>query len=468
MEGLIALLVEGIAALVAPLFAAAASLLGALLSLVIELVAWAARLVLGIAASKESSPSPPPPSRSTLPPSPSPPPSRPHPPTSAVMPGSSELAAGGPLPRRRWPRRLLLACIAASTLALGAGAVVEAFFAEEVLAWGVRRWERRSGASMEWQRSSTSLLRGTVELTSARLVSPPGGRTTYALAIAHVRLDVSVLAIIRGELAVEEAAVSGVRGSFASDLDTPGAPSPGRDLLIERLLIEDAQVDLSVTRRGRTLEGPVSVERWETAPMRRRSALFDALFRTQAHGTLLGAPFTIASAPADNGRRTRWTATGLPAELLAAYVGGPLAWIADGTVDVEVDDAWSLDAPKYLRMDWRLRTHRLALVPAEELSGLPARVVSALAPRLAERGGELDLRWQLDADPERFATAQSLDATGVGDLVASALANALAEELGIAPERVREAASGAFRWGRGVIDRWRGRAGKPPQVEPRP
>jgi hypothetical protein len=455
VEGLIAILVDAIGAVIAPLIATAVTGLAWLLGVVLELVWLVIELLLPRLAAKR----------------------RAQPPTGGPQP---------PAPKRRRWRRVVFMSVASLSLLLGlAIGVVELWFSDDVLAYGLRRWQDRTGVELSYRITRCSLLRGRATLEQVHVASPRDPAMSYDLTVARVEVDLSMRALLHGLIEVEDLHVTGVRGRYAADLDAPragiphreraadpGAPRaevPRRDYVIAHGLIEDLAVDVELRRRGRSLAGPLTVERWETAPLRRSTALFDSLFRTQAKGTVLGAPFTIASAPADHGRTTRWSAQGVPADLLAAYLGGPFAWIDAGRIDVDVDDAWSLDAPKYIRMHWRMSGHGLSLVPAEELDGISRRMVAALTPLLERRNGELELSFETTIDPDRFTTAYSLDAAALGEIVSSAATESLARELGWEPEQVRNAAQIIKDLGKQALERWRKKHGdgsKPRPADP--
>jgi hypothetical protein len=360
-------------------------------------------------------------------------------------------------PRGPWPRRLLIAALSLTVLLGLALAVADLCFAERILGWGIARWSRRTGVEVSYAGSRCELVTGTARLDGVHLRSPPGAANAFDLALDRVEVDLGVLALLRGEIGVERVALAGLRGTVDADLDAPRAAAGRRELTIGSFVLDDVRVDFTLHRHGRSLAGPLVIEHLEAAPLRRRWMLFDVLFRSQARGSVWGAPFEIASHPADAGRTTRWRATGLPVDLLAAYAGVPCAWLTDGAVDVDVDDRWSIDPPKYIHMDYQLHGHGLTVVPAEELSGVSAKMDRALAAYLAAKGGELAFAFSLDIDPDRFDGAASLDAVGLWEILAPAVAAGVAKELGWSPEEVERSRRLLTGAAKAMLDHWRKR-----------
>jgi hypothetical protein len=428
MEGLFLILGDLLAGVIAPLLAAAVALLASVLGLVLEGVllgieAWTGRRW-----------------RSTA---------------QAGSVASQPVATKPPGPKGPWRRRALIAALI-GTAAVGLALVIaNAFFAERILGWGIERWSRRSGVAIVYDGARCGLLSGTAHLEHLRLGSPSDVRNAYALTIERVDVDVAVLALLRGAIAVESVEIAGVRGSVAADLDAPRQAGGKRGFTTDRFVLDDARIDFTLTRHGRTISGPLVIARLETAPLRRSWLLFDALFRSQARGSVWGAPFEIASRPVDAGRATTWTARGVPVELLAAYVGGPCAWLRAGRVDIDVDDRWSLDAPKYIHMDYHLVGHALEMQPANELGGLNARLDRAMAAFLAAKDGELDLACALDVDPERFHGAASLDAVGLWEALSPMLGAEIAKELGWTPAEAELARRALAAAARATLEHWR-------------
>ncbi|MBA3685229.1 MAG: hypothetical protein H0W72_08315 [Planctomycetes bacterium] len=418
--------------MIVPLISAALSLLGSLVTLCLELVAWAvtAWFQRGIAR------------------------------RAAAIDAAAPAAAVAAPQRHRWRRPLLITGIA--TLVLTAALVVAGLCCgERILAWGIDRWSRRTGIAVAYDHAQCNVFAGTARLTGLRVRSPDGASDAYDLRLAEVEVDVAVLALLGGRLELDQARVAGVHGTLRADSDPRRAQTPpvrsSREVNIERFTLTDAQVDVTLLRDGRTLSGPLVVEKLQAEPLRRQWVLFDVLFRSQARGSLWCAPFTIASAPSDQGRVTTWTARGVPVDLLAAFVGGPCAWLRAGTVDVDVVDRWSLAQPRMIHMDYRIAGHGLELVSGTEVGGLSGRMVTALSAYLAVKQGELDLAFALDLDRDRFHHALSLDAAGLWDAIAPALAERIAAKVGCDPAEVRAAGRTIKAVAAEALERWRKR-----------
>ncbi len=451
MEALIALLVEVIAALFAGLGSLAHVMTAVVISIGV-LLGDVLSVALAAACARIGRRRPTAPWSSKAPVSPPPPPSR----------------------WRLWHRRILIVSAGLAAAVLMVAMLLVTVFPAAVLAWGIHRVERRTGMTIAYGAAECSFWHGTATLHQIHLVTPPGAKIACDLTIATCALDLHLRQLIwNHDFLADQVSVSAVRGSVVIDGDHPpqqpsnhadaSGPTQGdgtnanapRRFSIAHLALSDVSVDATLRHRGRSTQGTLVIATWDVAPLDRDHALFDLVMCAQGNGSVCGAPFAITSAPVGQGQRTQWQVTGLPVDLLDASFGGPFDWVSGGRIDVDVDNAWNLAAPKYLIMDWRLSGNGLTLVDPDGLSALNARLVAVLAPYLARSGGRLDLGFRLNVDPDNFTGALSFDAAGLSDLMTPIIIEELAHRLGWTTDQVRAVGGTAVDVGKAILDHWR-------------
>ncbi len=411
MEGLIAIFAEVLAALIAPLVSAIGALIAAALTLLLELIAC----VLPTVARRFGRKLP-------------------------------------PFPRAvRW---IAASALVVTALLLSAGLIVQIFFAESVLRWAMDRQQARSGIAITWRSAQINLFTGHARFANLHLARLDHPTLAFDLTCTDADIDLAVLACVRGTAIVECAMIHGVRGELRQVLGSVVAV-PHRTFRIDTLRVDDLELAVALSRSDSVtiLRGPVRIEHFASETLTSNRLLFDVLFRSHANGSVFGAPISIDSGIADHGRWTQWRGTGVPVALMALYVGGPFSLFDAGQIDVDVQDTWNLEQPKYLHFDYRFAAHDLTVAPISELRGLGRMLAPALAEFVRRHDGALDLHATLDVDPDHFANALSLDAR----LLGRALMKPLGTALGLPPEELKTLSASLLKLGQGVLDHWRKR-----------
>jgi len=190
---------------------------------------------------------------------------------------------------------------------------------------------------------------------------------------------------------------------------------PRKSFRLGRLVVREAAVQyVDQTRRHGAVQAQVRVESLVVEPLRSDWAVFDLLFRSRAAGQINGRRFSIATQAIPDGRQTRWQGQGLPMELVAPYLGGPLAWITSGELDVDVADRWQRGDEAEIEMHWLLVLRDIkAEVPADA-SGTVRAVAKPVVAFLNKHSVRLPLEFEVAIDRQRFHFAASPQARRVG------------------------------------------------------
>ena len=128
------------------------------------------------------------------------------------------------------------------------------------------------------------------------------------------------------------------------------------------------------------------------------------LFRSTCQGLIDGQPFTIVNRPADDGEmhETQWVARDLPVYVLGGFATGPLAWLVDGRLDVDVTTRWRPDDnDAELEMHCHLVAHGFAADVPEQLKVLQ-KVVEPTLAALNEANARLPIEFDVTMSKDAF------------------------------------------------------------------
>ena len=387
-------------------------------------------------------------------------------------------------PAARIANVIAVVSLGIAVLAGGALWTINRFYFAEAVQFTFDTLERRTGIGTACERATGSVFTGEVRLETCTTERRVHDASTFALHAELIDMDLDMRSIF-GRARVERARVTGLTGwverdaPAGPDADTDAAATvkPRRAFVVDDLAIQNVDVALS----GRNADGnpyrlDVQVEQLSSQPLRSRLALFDLLFRSNASGTLAGAPFTIATGTRPEGRTTTWRAERVPIAELGAVAGGALAWFAEGTVDVRVDDAWAIrdagtrrkvlaidditvstNSLLQVELDWQLDFAGIRVAAPAGTGRMTALVSQPLTRYVNGLGGEFPLRFQLVVTEEQFAFRQSLAAAGFWRAVGDAIRRWL-EAAGVAvPTLSAEEKAKLKERGKSLLDRLRKR-----------
>jgi len=349
--------------------------------------------------------------------------------------------AGLPGLPRRWRRRLGGALLVLIVLLGTVLVLLNTVLFAPVMRYGMSRIQKRTGVEVTFLSVTGNFFSGAAQLrevTARRHNSPV---SNFELTSPRVALDVDMRSILSATMRLESLSVAKLTGRF----ERVGAPAEGRPrkaFLIDRFALESASIRYRHTDQvgsGLSLE----LSRLHSEPLRSRLAAFDVFFRSNAAGSIEGAPFEIRTEGGGERRSTQWKAERIPVAALRDFVGGPLTWIKEGQVDVDVRDSWRRGSSTEIEMDWRLAFRNVrAEVPAD--AGILTRAVAEPVTRyINAHSSPLVVAFKLVVTEDQFEGAWSLDAAGLARAVAQSVTAELARLADVPPQQIREAARDA-------------------------
>jgi len=442
MEALVLIFAEAVGAALAPLVTLVGMALAGLLGIVVQAcqVIWALvrrRLLRGPSRTERRAPT------AVTP--------------AGAEPGDrrmeSEASDTATRPKRRRGAKILTAAV----ILLVAIAVTLRIAAKPLVDRALAGLEERDGTRITYQDLSIDVLTGRIQMSGVRVERDREDGLACALDVDDAEIDLHVPALLTGHRRLERVACLGVRGEIRYAAD--GEASPGRreggSFVIDEVLLSDIDVAVALLRTGNDLEGRIHIGDWRTAPLRRRMALFDVLYRTNAEGEVFGAPFAITCSGDDSGLTTMWRAENLPLAALATTGQRPLTWLKSGSVDAEVEDQWRVDSPRAIHTDYRLHLRDAEVSLPSEAGPLERRLGAALAELLADRGGELVLAFEFDVDPDRMDGGMSQDADALSLAMFGALIDEVSNDNPALEAEYRALLGTTKAVGKRVLDAWR-------------
>ena len=303
-----------------------------------------------------------------------------------------------------------------------------------------RRAKRKSGIAANFESADGSLFVGRVNLRNATFVRRGHPVSDFDLQVERLDLNADVWKLLAGQTVFEDVKVDGVKGEFVRN-GKRDPTMPRRRFTIEELTVENVSLAVADhSRPQREVSVPVEVNSLQIADFRSTWAAFDMLFRSTCQGLIDGQPFTIINRPVDEGaaHETQWVARDLPVYLLGGFATGPLAWLVDGRLDVDVTTRWRPDdRDPELEMHCHLVAHGFAADVPEELKALQKVVEPALAA-LNESNARLPIEFDVTMSKEAFRGQLSPLSAGLAEVLAQASGKAFANLFPNAAERIGE------------------------------
>lgn len=338
--------------------------------------------------------------------------------------------------------------------------VANSFYFENAVRYVFGKAEQRSGVTTDCDQIDGSLFRGHVDLRECTVRRPSHPLASFDLSVEKLELDISVTSLL-GTAFIEKAQVAGLVGWVSSnrspndETNESTIEKPRRAFEIGTLDISRSSIRLSgINPDGNPFEIPIEIEQVKSQPLRSRLVLFDILFRSNAAGSIAGAPFELTTSVIQDGRETTWRAEQVPVASFGALVGGPLSWFSAGTVNVSVDDRWQRGNSLDIDMDWRLEFEDIE-IQAPPRTGALARMAAEPFTRFVNAsGGRLPLEFQLVINENQFAYQTSLAAAGLWSAVGEAV-NKLLVAAGVDLDAASEVGDTIKDGAKSVLDRLR-------------
>ncbi len=311
--------------------------------------------------------------------------------------------------------------------------VVNFFFFEDSARFVLGKVESRAGIATECEEIDGSLLFGRVDLRNCSIRRPDHPTSSFDLSVGEVTIDLRITSML-GTATLDTARVVGLSGWVRSDRSqAPDEESaegdgerPRREFEVRDLQVSDVSVELSGTNPdGNRFDVPIEIDQVEVKPLRSRFALFDILFRSNASGSLAGAPFRLNSSEIPDGRRTEWRAEKVPIASFGSMTGGILSWFSSGYVDVYVDDEWERSDATAIDMDWNLRFSQIEVTPPPGTGRVTRFVTAPLTRYVNGFDGDFPLEFEMVLNEDQFLYQSSLAAAGVWSAIGEAANNAL-------------------------------------------
>jgi len=303
----------------------------------------------------------------------------------------------------------------------------------------LRTAERRNGIVVTFADAKGNLFSGRVALRDAKFVRRGHPVSDFDLTAAKFDVDADVRQLLGGDFAFETVMVSGVRGEFTRT-GKRDPTLPRRRFTINRLTVEDVVVEVADrSRPPREVAVPLAVTSLEIADFRSWWAAFDVLFRSTSQGLLDGEPFEIANRPVGDSQETVWTARDLPIHVLSGYFAGPLGWLVDGRVDVDVTTRWMPDdSQPELEMHCHLVARGFAAQVPEGLAALERLIVEPSVAVLNRSEADLPIEFDLVMQKDAFKGQLSPLAAGLAVAISEASGQKLKQLFPNAVEKIGE------------------------------
>jgi hypothetical protein len=310
--------------------------------------------------------------------------------------------------------------------------------------WFVRRAlaaaETQNGIAVSFAQTDGNLFVGRVHLTDAKLVRTGHDVSDFDLTVADVSVDADITQLLTGRFAFEDVKVTGVRGELIhTGRRDPNLPR--RQFTIERLAVNNVEIEVTDrTHPPREVAVPLTITSLEVADFRSWWAAFDVLFRSTCQGLIDSQPFTILHRPAADGelQETQWIARDLPVYLLGGFTKGPLAWLVDGRLDVDVTTRWQPDdKDSELDMQCHVEAHGFTADVPEQFKVLQ-KIVEPTLNTLNQTNTRLPLEFNVTMSKEAFRGQLSPLAAGLSEVFVQASAQSLPVLLPNAAEQISE------------------------------
>lgn len=310
--------------------------------------------------------------------------------------------------------------------------VINFFFFEDSARYVLGKVESRAGIATECDDIGGSLLFGRVDLRNCSIRRPDHPTSSFDLNVDEISIDLRITSML-GTATLDTARVVGLSGWVRSDRSQAtddgvdaDRERPRREFEVRDLQVADVRVRLSGSNPdGHRFDVPIELDRVEVKPLRSRFALFDILFRSNASGSIDGAPFKLSSSAIPDGRRTEWRAEKVPIASFGSMTGGILSWFSSGYVDVDVNDEWERSDATAINMEWDLRFSQIEVTPPPGTGRVTRFVTAPLTRYVNSFDGEFPLQFGLVLNEDQFLYQSSLAAAGVWSAIGEAANNAL-------------------------------------------
>ncbi len=328
--------------------------------------------------------------------------------------------------------------------------VLNQFFFEPTLKWGLKRIERETGIQAEFASASGNIFTGRFELTGTDLHRQGDKISNFDINIARLIIDLSMTDIFSTPVIIKEVVIAGLKGEYEEvvpaglkgeygQAGTADKIKERKRYRVQHFQIKD--VDITVNKPIQTnkkINLNLVINKLDSQPLRSHLAVFDIFFRSNISGSLNGHPFLIKTEELSEGRQTQWEVTSLPIHSLAKQIGGYFSWISSGTIDLRVKDYWKLDDKTEIDMQWELLMKDITAKVPENLALIKRPFANAIVEYINKNGEKIDLSFGFVMNEKQFEGSASLQAAGLWKVVSRSIAKELAKQSRRDPELLNQ------------------------------
>ena len=360
----------------------------------------------------------------------------------------------------RWVRALTYGVIAVSVLA-----------ATTLFIWGdalflrqVKRIAAEHGYKIAYEEIDVAWFSGTIEAKNLKLLKDD----QHHLAIGQASIDLDLSTLLGRPKSFESVRISDVTGRWDITLkekDEKKQRQPKELLFIaHNIHLHNIKLESTITRGATSHHGSFVLADLKLAEAANTTWVWSLLFRSNAHGSAFGAPFTIETKPVGEGRQSHWQAEQMPVHVLISIMGDSLSMLKEGYVTLDIYDQWDLGRQGFIDVEYNISFTELHLQPI----GQPTvdTMIQAVDAMLAKRDRSINCSFSIQIDQDRMEGDAHADLRDVGRLIGIELTKVMATELGeAATEKAKITGKKIKDAGTGLLNKWRKSREARPQAE---
>jgi distribution and morphology protein 31 len=211
----------------------------------------------------------------------------------------------------------------------------------------------QTGISIEYESMSASWRDRRITLKNVKIVRDPfsfaegesRNVTAMNLHVHHMTVSVSLMWLLQGNGLLKHLAADGVTGFVDQrHLDWAGWTPTKRiwkrgDFFLDAFQLSNANISLFMFAPARELK--IQIHSVDCEKLRKQWLLRDILSASSAYGIFDGSLFSLTRLPktsSDEDRvRSSLKIDGVNADLISTSSSGPISWITEGTIDIDMD-----------------------------------------------------------------------------------------------------------------------------------
>jgi hypothetical protein len=369
-----------------------------------------------------------------------------------------------PARRSNIPRRMRTIALAGFALSLGGLLLVNFVFFEPTARWVLAQVAKRTHTELDFKAVSGNIFSGTIIFEDLHARRSSETRSSFDLTARRLHADIDPWTLVFRPILFQSLAVETVSGTLRQP--EKRKPAGGktvssddekikarRTFHVQDLTLKDVNIMLS---KGDNALVAVSLTSVSSAPFRSNYALFDTLFRSNLTGKIDGRDISISTQQSDGGRLTQWRMPDLQAATVSRFVTRPpVGWLRDGTLNVSVDDRWRLGIGADIDMDWNVQMQNVRAEAGEEAGLMEKTFALPVTGYINSKNGNVDLRFKLVINENKFENMSSLDASFLWDVFLQSMTKAIGIGTSDKPEAIRQGVDKAIEGFKGFIDKRR-------------